>query len=98
MGPLGTWLGAYAQASQGKVDEARARTSTLDPPPPGAPLEARVIAASALAAMHERKAAVAILKPMLAAGFVGIDAQNAAVAAGFHKVDHKGKKPTFDAP
>ncbi len=56
LGPLATWLSAYAAASQGKVEEAKARTSTLDPPPAGAPLEARVIAASALAAMHEREA------------------------------------------
>jgi hypothetical protein len=98
LGPLGTWLGAYAVASLGKDAEARARTSTLDPPPPGAPLQARIIAASALAAMHDRHRATELLKPILAAGYVGIDAQNAATAIGFHRVDHKGKKPTFDPP
>jgi hypothetical protein len=98
LGPLGTWLSAYVAASQGKVEEARARTSTLDPPPPGAPLEARVIAATALAAMHERRRAADVLKPILAAGYVGIDIQNAATAAGFKRVEHKGKLPTFDAP
>jgi hypothetical protein len=98
LGPLGTWLSAYVAASQGKVEEAKARTSTLDPPPQGAPLEARVIAASALAAMHERRRAADVLKPILAAGYVGIDIQNAAIAAGFKRVDHKGKPPTFDAP
>ncbi len=98
LGPLGTWLSAYAVASVGKVEEAKARTSTLDPPPPGAPLAARVIAASALAAMKERRRATDMLKPILAAGYVGIDIQNAAIAVGFHRVDHKGKKPTFDPP
>jgi len=85
-------------ASAGKVEEAKARTSTLDPPPAGAPLEARVIAASALAAMHERRRAADVLKPILAAGYVGIDIQNAAIAAGFKRVEHKAKPPTFDPP
>ena len=98
LGPLGTWLSAYVAASQGKVEEAKARTSTLDPPPVGAPLEARVIAASALAAMHERRRAADVLKPIIAAGYVGIDIQNAAIAAGFKRVDRKGKPPTFEAP
>jgi tetratricopeptide (TPR) repeat protein len=98
LGPLGTWLSAYVAASQGKVEEAKARTSTLDPPPPGAPLEARVIAASALAAMHERRRAVDVLKPLLAAGYVGFDLQSAALAAGFKRIEHKAKPPTFDPP
>jgi tetratricopeptide (TPR) repeat protein len=98
LGPLATWLSAYVAASQGKVEEAKARTSTLDPPPQGAPLEARVIAASALAAMRERRRAADVLKPILAAGYVGIDIQNAAIAAGFKRVDHKGKPSTFDPP
>ena len=98
LGPLGTWLSAYAGASQGKIEEAKARTSTLDPPPQGAPLGARVIAASALAAMHERRRAADVLKPILVAGYVGIDVQSAAIAAGFTRVDHKTRPPTFDPP
>ncbi len=98
LGPTGTWLSAYVAASQGKVDEARARTTTLDPPPPGAPVLARTIAASALAAMHDRRRAADVLKPLLAAGYVSSDLQAAAIAAGFRKVEHKGKKPTFEGP
>ena len=98
LGPMGTWLSAYVAASSGKVDEAKARTSTLDPPPAGAPLTARVIAATALAAMHDRHRATDVLKPILAAGYVGVDIQNAALAAGFKRVEHKAKKPTFEAP
>jgi hypothetical protein len=48
--------------------------------------------------MHERRRAADILKPILAAGYVGVDIENAAIAVGFKRVDHKGKKPTFDAP
>ncbi|HEY2509555.1 MAG TPA: hypothetical protein VGI39_01745, partial [Polyangiaceae bacterium] len=98
LGPLGTWLSAYAAASLGKVEEARARTATLDPPPAGAPLLARVIAASALAAMKEKRPAVEVLKPILAAGYVGVDEQTAAVAVGFKRLEHKGRKPTFQEP
>ena len=65
---------------------------------PGAPLEARLIAASALAAMRERRRAAEILKPLLQAGFVGMDAQAAALAAGFKRIERKGKKPTFTEP
>jgi tetratricopeptide (TPR) repeat protein len=98
LGPLGTWLSAYVAASQGKIEEAKARTSTLDPPPPGAPLEARVIAASALAAMHERRRAADVIKPILALGYVGFDVQSAALAAGFKRVEHRTRPPTFDPP
>ena len=98
LGPLGTWLSAYAVASQGKIEEAKARTSTLDVPATGAPLTARVIAATALAAMHDRHRAADVLKPILAAGYVGVDIQNAALAIGFKRADHKGKPPTFDGP
>jgi predicted Zn-dependent protease len=98
LGPLGTWLSAYVAASSGKVDDAKARVSTLEPPPPGAPLASRVIAASALAAMKDRHRATDLLKPILAAGYVGFDVQNAALAAGFKRVEHKGKPPTFDPP
>jgi hypothetical protein len=98
LGPLGRWLSAYVAASQGKVEEAKARTSTLDPPPAGAPLEARVIAAAALAAMHERQRAADVLKPLLAAGYVGPDIQAAAIAAGFKRIEHRSRPPTFEAP
>ena len=48
--------------------------------------------------MHERRRAADVLKPILEAGYVGIDVQNAAIAAGFKRVDHKGRPPTFEPP
>ncbi len=97
LGPLGTWLSAYVAASQGKVDEAKARTSTLDPPPPGAPLEARVIAASALAAMHERHRAAGrpqarCSRPVTSASTSRTRRSPRASSASITK----GKPPTFD--
>ena len=48
--------------------------------------------------MKERRRAVDVLKPILSAGYVGADIQNAAIAAGFKRVERKGKLPTFEAP
>lgn len=55
LGPLGTWLGAYALASAGKGEEARGRTAAVEPPPALAPLPARMIAAMALGAMKDKR-------------------------------------------
>jgi hypothetical protein len=98
LGPIGTWLSAYVAASAGKVEDARGRTASLDPPPPLAPLPSRIIAASALAAMHDKKRAVDLLKPILAAGVRNPDIANAAVLVGFRKIEQKGKRPVFLPP
>ncbi len=98
LGPMGTWLSAYVAASAGKVDDARGRTASLDPPPPLSALPSRIIAAAALAAMHDRKRAVDLIKPLLAAGIRNPDVAAAAISVGFRKVEQKGKRPTFVGP
>ena len=55
LGPLSGWLSAYVQASHEQVDEARGKTSTLDPPPPEAPFPMRPIVAAALGSMKDNK-------------------------------------------
>ena len=98
LGPLAAWLGAYATASAGKGDDAKGKTSQIDPPPALAPFYARVVAAAALAAMKDKKRGVDYVADLLAMGNQDPDLTNAALAFGFKKVDHKGKPSTYAPP
>ena len=48
--------------------------------------------------MHDKKRAVELLKPILAAGVRNPDIANAAVLVGFKKIEQKGKRPVFLPP
>jgi hypothetical protein len=78
LGPLATWLGAYAAASTGALDVARAKVATLDPPPPGTALEARLIAAAAFGAMKDRRRGSAYVHDLQTAGMRNPDLVTAA--------------------
>jgi tetratricopeptide (TPR) repeat protein len=95
LGSLSSWAAAYGVASSGKAEEARAKTTTAELPPASAPLPARLIVASALGAMKDRRRAGDIVKSLLASGIVNPDVGAAAVAAGFKKVEGPGKKVTY---
>jgi hypothetical protein len=85
LGPLATWLSAYAVASSGAaadVASAKGRTSSIDPPPTTAPLETRVVAAAALGAMKDKKR--------------GADYVREALALGFTRVEHGKRRPTYE--
>jgi hypothetical protein len=98
LGPLATWLSAYAAASAGNTEGAKGRTAAVDPPPPAAPLEARVVAATALGAMKDKRRGTDYVKEVLAVRGQHPDLVAAAVALGFRKVEH-GKRPaTYDYP
>lgn len=81
-GPLAKWLRAYATASAGKNDEARAIVSQEDPPPALAPMPARVIAAAAYAAMKDTRHGNEYTKPIVQAGFASPDVTWAAERLG----------------
>lgn len=98
LGPLATWINAYALASGGKVDDAKGKTSSLDPPPAGAPYLARVIAAAAFGAMKDKKRGVDYVAQLLASAPQSPDLVAAATTLGFKKVEKKGKPAGFDAP
>ncbi len=98
LGPLSTWLSAYATATAGKTEDARGRTSSIDLPPLQAPLPARLIAAASLGAMHDRKRGPDYVKDLLAEGVESVEVTQAALALGFKKVERKGKRPTFEKP
>jgi len=96
LGPLATWLSGYAAASGGNTEAARARTSAIDPPPQGAPLEARIVAASALGAMKDKRRGSEYVKDILTSGDLEPDLVAAAVSLGFRRVEHGKRAPTYE--
>jgi hypothetical protein len=96
LGPLATWLSAYATASSGGVEAAKGKTASIDPPPSSAPLEARVVAAAAFGAMKDRRRGGDYVREVLATGSLHPDLVAAALALGFRKVDHFRRRPTYE--
>ena len=73
LGPLANWLSAYAAASAGNVEAARAKVSAIDPPPDLAPLTARIVAAMALGKMQDRHRGPAYVRAVVDAGVTNPD-------------------------
>ncbi len=96
LGPLATWLGAYASASAGAADAAKGRTSTLDPPPDEAAFGARLIAAAALGAMKDRKRGLPYARNVLATGNENSDLVAAALSLGLRRIEHGRRRPTYE--
>lgn len=88
-GPLAKWLRAYAVASNGKTEEARAILSQEDPPPALAPLPARTIAAMAYGAVKDSRKGNEYVKALVTAGFVNPDVAFAAEKVGVGKIARK---------
>jgi hypothetical protein len=96
LGPLATWLSAYAAASGGNTEGAKGRTASLDPLPAGAPLEARVVVAAAFGAMKDKRRGADYVKEVLSTGSQNPDLVAAAMALGFKKVEHGKHPPTYE--
>jgi tetratricopeptide (TPR) repeat protein len=90
-GPLAKWLRAYVAAAHGKIDEARAIVSQEDPPPAAAAMPARIIAATAYAAMKDSRHGNEYTKPIVQAGFANPDVAFAAERVGVGKVIRRTK-------
>jgi hypothetical protein len=98
LGPLASWLSAYAAASGGNAEGAKGRTASVDPPPAAAAFEARVVAAVAFGAMKDKHRGTDYLREVLAVRGQEPDLVAAALALGFRKVEHGKKPPTYDYP
>ncbi len=85
-GPLQKWLKAYATASHGKLDEARAMVAQEDPPSPASPLPSRIIAAAAYGAMKDTRHGGEYVKPIVAANVANPDVAQAVEKLGLGKV------------
>jgi hypothetical protein len=100
LGPLSTWLSAYATASTGtspaQAETAKAKVATLDPPPDGAIFSARLVAAAAFGAMKDHKRGLPYVKDLLASGSLHPDLVTAALALGMKRVDHGKRRPTYE--
>jgi hypothetical protein len=96
LGPLATWLSAYAAAANGSVDAAKGKTASLDPPPSSAPFDARVVTAAALGAMKDKKRGGDYARDLLATGNLHPDLVAAGLALGLHRVDHGRRRPTYE--
>ena len=91
-GPLAKWLRAYATASHGKVDEAKAMIAQEDPPPTAAPMPARIIAAMAYGAMKDTRHGGDYSKDILKAGFESPDMAYVAERLNLGKVAEKKRR------
>ena len=101
LGPLATWANAYAIATAGKADDAKGKTSSVDPPPALAPFDARLLGAAALGAMKDKKRGTDYVVQLLATGSQNPDLTAAATALGFKRVEgnEKRKQPVrYEAP
>jgi len=87
LGSLAGWLGAYVSASAGKAEDARGKTSSLEPPPPAAPLVAREIAAIAMGAMKDHRRGPEYLKELYASGALNPDMAAAGLGVGVKAPD-----------
>ncbi len=88
-GPVAKWLRAYAVASNGKAEDARAILSQEDPPPALAPLASRIIAASAYGAVKDTRKGADYVKTLVAAGFLNPDVIVAAEKVGAGKITRR---------
>jgi hypothetical protein len=96
LGPLATWLSAYAVAAGGAIDAAKAKTASIDPPPRGAALETRVVAAAAFGAMKDRRRGLEYVRDALASANLNPDLVAAALSLGLRRVDHGRRGPTYE--
>ncbi|HLK37393.1 MAG TPA: tetratricopeptide repeat protein [Polyangiaceae bacterium] len=96
LGPVATWLSAYAVASGGGIEAAKGRTSAVDPPPAMAPLAVRVVTAAALGAMKDRRRGAEFVRSVLTTGSLHPDLVAAALALGFHKIDRGRRRPLYE--
>jgi Flp pilus assembly protein TadD len=96
LGPVATWLSAYASASGGSADAAKGKTASLDPPPASSPLEVRIVAAAAFGAMKDRKRGADYVRGVLQTGSLDPDLVAAAQALGFRRVEHYRRRPTYE--
>ncbi len=96
LAPRATGLSASWAATSGGIEAAKGKTASLDPPPPTAPFEARVVAAAAFGVMKDRRRGDEYVRAILASGNLNPDLVTAAVALGYRRVEHGKRKPTYE--
>ena len=82
LGPMATWLSAYAVASAGHAEDARGKTASLDPPPDSASLPSRIVVGMSLGKMGDRHRGPAVIHSLVDAGVTNPDIAAAASPFG----------------
>ena len=91
LGKLTKWASAYALASSGKVDAARAKIASEEAPPDLAPLPTRLLAAATYGKVKDHNAGFKYIKALAKAGFRNPDVGNAAEYVGLPPVSTRSK-------
>jgi hypothetical protein len=82
LGKQTKWASAYALASSGRVEAARAKVATEDPPPDLAPLPMRLLAGATYGKLKDHNAGFKYIKALAKAGFTNPDVANASENVG----------------
>ena len=91
LGKLTKWASAYALASSGKVEAAKAKIASEDPPPDLAPLPTRLLAGATYGKVKDHNAGFKYIKALAKAGFTNPDVANAAENVGLPPVNTRSK-------
>ncbi len=93
LGSLAGWLGGYVSASSGKMEDARGKTSSLEPPPASAPYTARLIAALSMGAMKDHRRGPDYVKELFTMGTINPDTAAVATALGMKVPERPVERP-----
>jgi len=91
LGKLTKWASAYTLASAGKVEQAKAKLASEDPPPDLAPLPTRLLAGATYGKVKDHNAGFKYIKALAKAGFRNPDVVNAAENVGLPPISTRSK-------
>lgn len=91
LGKLTKWASAYALASAGKVEAAKAKIASEEPPPDLAPLPTRLLAGATYGVVKDHNAGFKYIKGLVKSGFTNPDVANAAGNVGLPPVNTRSK-------
>ena len=91
LGKLTKWASAYSLASAGKVEQAKAKLASEEPPPDLAPLTTRILAGATYGKIKDHNAGFKYIKALAKAGFRNPDIANAAENVGLPPISTRSK-------
>ncbi len=86
LGELTVWASAFAMASAGKSEAARARLANVSEPSPGGPVLPRLLAGATYGALRDRNAGYKFIQGLLKSGLTNPDVASSAEAVNLPPV------------